>query len=122
MSRRSAALVSAASAITAAVALAGCTSTAPQSAAPGEPGPITVKAADTSCDVSATTAPAGKISFSINNTGTKTTEFYLYGVGDRIMGEVENIGPGLTRQLIVFAGTGVLVRWGRRNSVSTTAT
>jgi iron uptake system component EfeO len=101
MSRRSAAVVSAASAITAAVALAGCTSTAPSSSAPGEPGPISVKAADAACEVSATTAPAGKISFSINNTGTKTTEFYLYGTGDRIMGEVENIGPGLTRQLIV---------------------
>ena len=35
------------------------------------------------------------------NTGTKTTEFYMYGTGDRIMGEVENIGPGLTSQLIV---------------------
>jgi iron uptake system component EfeO len=98
MSRRSAAVVSAA---VAAVALAGCTSTAPQSAAPGEPGPINVKAADTACDVSANTAPAGKINFTINNSGTKTTEFYLYGTGDRIMGEVENIGPGLTRQLIV---------------------
>jgi iron uptake system component EfeO len=89
------------SAAVTAVALAGCTSTAPQQVAPGEPGPISVKAADAACDVSATSAPAGKISFSINNSGTKTTEFYLYGVGDRIMGEVENIGPGLTRQLIV---------------------
>ena len=93
MSRRSAAVVSC-RAVTAAVALAGCTSTAPDRSAPGEPGPISVKAADTACDVSATSAPAGKISFSINNTGTKTTEFYLYGTGDRIMGEVENIGPG----------------------------
>ena len=100
MSRRSA-VAGVAGAVTAAFALAGCTSTAPTASAPGEPGPITVKAADTACDVSATTAPAGKISFSINNTGTKTTEFYLYGTGDRIMGEVENIGPGLTRQLIV---------------------
>jgi iron uptake system component EfeO len=92
----------AASAVTVAVALAGCTSTAPtQSTEPGAPGPISVKAADTSCEVSTTSAPAGKISFSINNSGTKTTEFYLYGTGDRIMGEVENIGPGLTRQLIV---------------------
>ena len=98
MSRTSEAAVGA---VVAAAALAGCTSTAPQPSAPGEPGPITVKAADTACDVSASTAPAGKISFSINNSGTKTTEFYLYGVGDRIMGEVENIGPGLTRQLIV---------------------
>jgi len=100
MSRRSA-VAGVAGAVTAAFALAGCTSTAPTASAPGEPGPITVKAADTACDVSATTAPAGKISFSIDNTGTKTTEFYLYGTGDRIMGEVENIGPGLTRQLIV---------------------
>jgi iron uptake system component EfeO len=29
------------------------------------------------------------------------TEFYLYAEGDRIMGEVENITPGLTRRLIV---------------------
>jgi len=93
--------VGVAGAAVAAVALAGCTSTAPSSSAPGAPGPITVKAADTSCEISTTSAPAGKISFSINNTGTKTTEFYLYGTGDRIMGEVENIGPGLTRQLIV---------------------
>ena len=85
----------------AAAALAGCTSTAPTSSAPGAPGPISVKATDTSCDVSATTVPAGTINFTIANTGTKVTEFYLYGTGDRIMGEVENIGPGLTRQLIV---------------------
>jgi iron uptake system component EfeO len=85
----------------AAVALAGCASTAPTSSAPGAPGPITVTAADTSCEISATTADAGNISFSIANTGTKVTEFYLYGTGDRIMGEVENIGPGLTSRLIV---------------------
>ena len=65
------------------------------------PAPITVKASDTACEVSATEAPAGKITFSVNNTGSKVTEFYLYGTGDRIMGEVENIGPGLTRELIV---------------------
>ena len=46
------------------------------------------------CEVAAAEAPAGNITFSVNNTGTKVTEFYLYGTGDRIMGEVENIGPG----------------------------
>jgi iron uptake system component EfeO len=88
----------------AAVALAGCTSTAPtQSNAGGGAagGPISVKATDTACEVSATEAPAGNITFSVNNAGSKVTEFYLYGVGDRIMGEVENVGPGITRQLIV---------------------
>ena len=29
------------------------------------------------------------------------TEFYVYGAGDRIIGEVENIGPGITRPLSV---------------------
>ena len=32
-------------------------------------------------------APAGTITFAIRNAGTKVNEFYLYGAGDRIMGE-----------------------------------
>jgi iron uptake system component EfeO len=92
----------AAAALTTAAALAGCTSTAPpaQDAAAGG-GPITVMAGDSSCELAAAEAPAGTITFAVRNAGTKVTEFYLYGTGDRIMGEVENIGPGLTRQLIV---------------------
>jgi iron uptake system component EfeO len=104
MSRRSVAALLTAGA---AVALAGCTSTAPPAAPPAggasaaAGGPITVRAADTTCDASAAEAPAGTITFNVTNGGNKVTEFYLYGAGDRIMGEVENIGPGLTRQLIV---------------------
>ena len=108
MSRRSVAALLTAGA---AVALAGCTSTAPPAAAPSgggasgaaaaPAGPITVQAADTACQVSTGEAPAGTITFNITNGGSKVTEFYLYGTGDRIMGEVENIGPGLSRQLIV---------------------
>ena len=101
MSRSSRAGITTAALATAA-ALAGCTSTAPPAgdAASGG-GPISVTAADTACEVGAVEAPAGKITFAVNNTGSKVTEFYLYATGDRIMGEVENIGPGLTRQLIV---------------------
>jgi iron uptake system component EfeO len=88
--------------VTAASALAACTSTAPPAQdAAGGGGPIPVTAGDASCEVAAAEAPAGNITFSVRNTGTKITEFYLYGTGDRIMGEVENIGPGLTRDLIV---------------------
>ncbi|MDN5930308.1 MAG: EfeM/EfeO family lipoprotein [Pseudonocardia sp.] len=83
----------------AALALAGCTSTAPADAGAG--GPISVAASDTACEVGATEAAAGTISFDITNSGSKVTEFYLYATGGRIMGEVENIGPGLSRQLIV---------------------
>jgi iron uptake system component EfeO len=82
-----------------AAVLAGCTSTAPTAA--GEGGPITVDNTDTACTVSTAEAPAGTLTFRITNAGSKVTEFYLYGTGDRIMGEVENIGPGLSRDLIV---------------------
>ena len=30
----------------------------------------------------------------ITNNGNKVTEFYVYGEGERVMGEVENISPG----------------------------
>ncbi|WP_433801790.1 iron uptake system protein EfeO [Actinomycetospora sp. CA-084318] len=85
----------------AAAVVGGCTSTATPQGAPGQPGPITVSASDTACDLSSATAPAGTISFTIRNAGSKVTEFYVYGAGDRIIGEVENIGPGLTRPLTV---------------------
>ena len=99
MSRRSLA-AGAALAMIALSALAACTSTAaPQGQ--GASGPVQVRAGDTACEVSSDTAPAGPVTFSVQNTGTKVTEFYLYGAGDRIVGEVENIGPGLTRQLLV---------------------
>lgn len=70
-------------------------------AAPVAGGPIAVEASDDGCKVARGTADAGNITFEVSNKGSKVTEFYLYGEGDRIMGEVENIGPGLTRRLIV---------------------
>ncbi|MFZ2176446.1 MAG: iron uptake system protein EfeO, partial [Rhodococcus sp. (in: high G+C Gram-positive bacteria)] len=54
----------------------------------------------------------GSTTFQVTNNGSKVTEFYVFAEGDRAMGEVENIGPGLTRQLIVSlpeAGTYQLV-------------
>lgn len=60
-------------------------------------GPIAVTASDTTCEVARKTADAGNIEFTIVNKGTKTNEFYVYAEGDRIVGEVENIAPGLTR-------------------------
>jgi iron uptake system component EfeO len=69
--------------------------------ASGKPGKITVAATDTDCKVSAADLPAGTSTFSITNNGSKVTEFYVYAAGDRIMGEVENIVPGLTREVLV---------------------
>ncbi|MCX5045507.1 iron uptake system protein EfeO [Aldersonia sp. NBC_00410] len=78
------------------LALAGCTEKSET-----DTDAITVNATDDACDVAKTSAETGNTAFSVTNNGSKATEFYVYGEGDRVMGEVENIGPGLTRQLIV---------------------
>ncbi len=64
-------------------------------------GDLTVKASDSACKISATKLDAGPSTFKVTNGGSKVTEFYVYAEGDRIMGEVENIGPGLSRNLVV---------------------
>lgn len=87
----------------AALGLAGCTDKAdPSAAATGTAGgPIVVNATDTACQLSASTAQAGTVTFDISNAGSKVNEFYVYAAGDRIVSEVENITPGLKRQLKV---------------------
>jgi iron uptake system component EfeO len=64
-------------------------------------GAITVTATDTECKVARTEAPAGTVTFTVSNKGTKVTEFYVYASGDRVMSEVENIVPGISRELHV---------------------
>ncbi len=64
-------------------------------------GDLTVKASDSSCKISATKLEAGPSTFKVTNEGSKVTEFYIYAEGDRIVGEVENIGPGLSRNLVI---------------------
>ena len=72
-----------------------------------DPRALTVDSSADACDVSATEAPAGTLTFDVTNTGGQVTEFYLLGEdGLRIVGEVENIGPGLTRDLTVNAPAG----------------
>jgi iron uptake system component EfeO len=80
------------------LALAGCGTATPSEESGGA---IAVSASDEKCEVTRTSADAGTITFEVTNKGSRVTEFYLYAEGDRIMGEVENITPGLTRRLIV---------------------
>ncbi len=88
--------------------LAACTDNSTAGgAASADPRALTVTATDTACDVSATTAPSGSLRFSVTNSGSKVNEFYLLAEdGLRIIGEVENIGPGLTRDLVLQAAPG----------------
>ena len=82
-------------------AVAACGGKSDKSAAAGASGPITVKASDTACEVAKSQLDAGTHVFTIANKGSKVTEFYVYAEGDRVMGEVENITPGLSRELRV---------------------
>jgi iron uptake system component EfeO len=70
-------------------------------ATPSTDEPIQVTATDTECTVARTQVSAGTVTFSVTNKGTKVTEFYVYASGDRVLGEVENIGPGLSRTVKV---------------------
>jgi len=84
----------------AAVSLAACASDPSESTSTAS-GDLTVNATDSECSVSASTLEAGPSTFTVTNKGSKVTEFYVYADGDRIMGEVENVGPGLSRELVV---------------------
>jgi iron uptake system component EfeO len=76
-----------------------CTST--EDTGGSEGGAIDVAASDDSCELSDTDLDAGLHTFEVTNDGSQVTEFYVYAEGDRIMQEVENIGPGLTSELRV---------------------
>ncbi|MBO1418097.1 iron uptake system protein EfeO [Streptomyces sp. FH025] len=73
-------------------ALAGCASKKGDKA--GGSDAVKVNASDTACEVSKTSLPAGHVVLEISNKGSKTTEVYVYGPGDKIITERENIGPG----------------------------
>lgn len=90
-----------------AIVLSGCTENSPSGGASSGPGKLSVTSTDSSCDVSSTTVPSGNVVFNVQNQGKKVTEFYLLAQdGLRIVGEVENIAPGLNRDLVVKAPPG----------------
>ncbi|CAN5599566.1 imelysin family protein [soil metagenome] len=101
-------LLAATAALLAGVALTSCTAKESSTSSSSEssdgkaaPAEVTVAATDTECALSGTEGATGANTFTITNNGTKVQEFYVYDEGDRVMGEVENISPGLSRKLIV---------------------
>ncbi len=69
----------------------------------GGAGGVSVEATDTACTVATTTLPSGPVTLHVTNKGSKTTEVYVYGadagVFTKVVGEVEDIGPGTSRDL-----------------------
>jgi iron uptake system component EfeO len=98
-------LVAGAASIAALSAITACGGSKSNGTTPGD-GRIAVTATDTECGVAKTDANAGAVHFTVTNKGSKVTEFYVYAEGDRIMGEVENIAPGVTRELLVDLSAG----------------
>ena len=85
--------------------LSACTS---NTSATGEA--IAVRSGDDVCEIAATQAPSGTVQFSVQNTGSQVTEFYVLAQdGLQILSEVENIGPGLSRDLVVQLPPGTVI-------------
>lgn len=96
-------LIFAAVLATGALALTGCV----PNAGTGEAVALTVDAGADACTVSADTAASGPISFTVTNSGDKVTEFYVLAENElSIVGEVENIAPGASRDLTLVAQPG----------------
>ena len=83
------------------LALAGC-----GGAGGGRAGGVAVEASDGACKLAATSLPAGTQRFAVTNAGSQVTEVYVYGEGDRVVGEVENVAPGTSRALTVQLAAG----------------
>lgn len=91
--RRSLILSSAA----ASLVLVGCV---PNSPADAEA--IAVTSTDDACEIASSTAASGTVTFDVTNDTDRVTEFYVLADDQlRIVGEVENVTPGATRQLVV---------------------
>lgn len=87
--------------------LVGCT----HDTRDGDGRTISVTSTDDSCDLSADTAPAGRLVYKVTNAGSTVTAFYVYDPERlRIVGQVENLGPGLSRDLVMNLPPGSYVR------------
>ncbi|RYC12960.1 iron uptake system protein EfeO [Nocardioides zhouii] len=95
--------------------LAACTQNADTGSSAGsgdeaDPRALVVDSSADACALSSTEAPAGTLTFDVTNSGDQVTEFYLLGEdGLRIVAEVENIGPSISRALTVNAPAGTYV-------------
>lgn len=86
-----------------ALTLTGCV----PNAGSGDAVALNVDSGADTCEVSANTAASGPITFSVTNSGDQVTEFYVLAENElSIVGEVENIAPGASRDLTLVAQPG----------------
>jgi uncharacterized cupredoxin-like copper-binding protein len=79
-------------------------------AASGTSTEVAVAAGDETCELDRTELEAGRVTFAVTNEGGKVTEVYVYGESGgaytKVVSEVENIGPGTSRDMVVDLGAG----------------
>jgi iron uptake system component EfeO len=93
--------------------LAACSSSSDAGAGDAGGSSIGVAASDSACELSESTAPAGTTAFAVTNNGDQVTEVYVYAETEdgsgftTVVAEVENIGPGTSRDMTaeLVAGT-----------------
>lgn len=82
--------------------IAGCSSTPTAS---GDV--IVVSSTDSTCEPTVSEHASGVLQFQVKNDGSQVTEFYVLGAdGLQVLAEVENIGPGIVRDLVLTAPAG----------------
>jgi iron uptake system component EfeO len=92
--------------VAAGLLLSGCVS----QGSDAESTAVTVESTADACTLSAARAPAGTVTFEVANAGSAVTEFYVYEAdGSSVVAEVENIGPGVSRTLVVRLDAGTYV-------------
>lgn len=90
-----------------ALVLAGCASNDAPAAGSNV---IEVTSTADACELSSAEAPSGTLTFTVTNDGTDVTEFYLLAEdGERVVSELEDIGPGVSRDLVVQVEPGSYV-------------
>ena len=104
-----AARLSVVTAVATAAALTAVTGCTEKSKGDGDAA-VQVTAADSKCDTSTKSVPAGQVTLKIENKGSQATEVEILFPDDRIVSEKENIGPGtkytLTAEVVRLCTTG----------------
>jgi len=95
-------------ALLAAALVAACGSTDQPASASADS--VALSATDDACQAARTDLAAGSTTFTVTNDGAKETEVYVYapqgGAFTKVVGEVEDIGPGTSRDLTVDLAPG----------------
>ena len=86
---------------TAAAAKSASAGASRQSATLGDSAVISVTSGNTECVATAETVSAGRYTIIVHNSADQITEVYLYGPGDAVIAEIEDVGPATEKNVDV---------------------